>query len=248
MAVDPTMSTRNLRKRKSPPVISDDPVAEAMKPLTDEERQNWKGWVELESDPVSPIVLSTTTWHDHSHVCFDTHSITGAIQLHLTPVRCSGCQDSRSLWTGRRMSVSNSVSCFSFLDKPSTNGHFRQPVYGMVFLFRYHDDDAEALEQAEKCPRNVWFANQVREQAHQVKRILSYRQTINNACATVALLNIVMNVPDLDLGENLGAFKEATQKLKPPYRGKRLGNNDFIRGIHNTFARSVSIFPANKAC
>ena len=24
----------------------------AMKPLTDEERQNWKGWVELESNPV----------------------------------------------------------------------------------------------------------------------------------------------------------------------------------------------------
>lgn len=29
-----------------------DPVEEVMKPLTDEERRNWKGWVELESDPV----------------------------------------------------------------------------------------------------------------------------------------------------------------------------------------------------
>jgi hypothetical protein len=25
----------------------------AMKPLTDEERRSWAGWVELESDPVS---------------------------------------------------------------------------------------------------------------------------------------------------------------------------------------------------
>lgn len=46
---------RSLRQRKSAAsngVISD-PVEEAMKPLTDEERRNWKGWVELESDPVS---------------------------------------------------------------------------------------------------------------------------------------------------------------------------------------------------
>lgn len=46
-----------------------------------------------------------------------------------------------------------------------------------------------------------------------------------------------MNVPGLDLGENLRAFKDATQKLKPAYRGKKLGDDDFIRGIHNSFAR-----------
>lgn len=53
MEIDPAMTSRSLRKRKDPPAVSADPVAEAMKPLTDEERQNWKGWVELESDPVS---------------------------------------------------------------------------------------------------------------------------------------------------------------------------------------------------
>lgn len=51
---DPTPSKRpGLRTRKPPAVIEDDPLEEAMKPLTDEERRNWKGWVELESDPVS---------------------------------------------------------------------------------------------------------------------------------------------------------------------------------------------------
>ena len=64
-------------------------------------------------------------------------------------------------------------------------------------------------------------------------------QTTTNACATVALLNIVMNVPGLDLGDKLQTFKEATRKLKPPYRGKRLGEHDFIRGVHNSFARYV---------
>lgn len=51
--IDSVMSTRNLRKRKDPPTSMFDPATEAMKPLTDEERHNWKGWVELESDPVS---------------------------------------------------------------------------------------------------------------------------------------------------------------------------------------------------
>lgn len=53
MDIGPAMSGRNLRKRKEPPAFSMDPVNEALKPLTDEQRQNWKGWVELESDPVS---------------------------------------------------------------------------------------------------------------------------------------------------------------------------------------------------
>ena len=62
-------------------------------------------------------------------------------------------------------------------------------------------------------------------------------QTITNACATIALLNIVMNVPKVDLGEKLSAFKEVTKGLKPPYRGQELGENEFIRNIHNSFAR-----------
>lgn len=28
-----------------------------MQPLTDEERQSWPGWVELESEPVSSILI-----------------------------------------------------------------------------------------------------------------------------------------------------------------------------------------------
>jgi len=36
----------------------------------------------------------------------------------------------------------------------------REPVYGLVFLFRYKEDDAG--QQEEGCPDYVWFANQVR--------------------------------------------------------------------------------------
>ncbi|CZS95055.1 related to 26S proteasome-associated ubiquitin carboxyl-terminal hydrolase [Rhynchosporium agropyri] len=182
-----TMPTRSLRKRKEPPIFASDPVTEALRPLTDEERQNWKGWVELESDP--------------------------AIFNHI--LRRWGIQDVKV-----QEVFGLDDTCMSFVLKP---------IYGMIFLFRYHDDDAEAHDDAQKCPKHVWFAN----------------QTTTNACATIALLNIVMNVPGLDLGENLQAFKETTQQLKPPYRGKRLGDNAFIRGIHNSFARRMDILNAD---
>jgi len=51
--LDFTTSKRGgLRRKKQPSPAGDDPMIAAMKPLTDEERQNWKGWVELESNPV----------------------------------------------------------------------------------------------------------------------------------------------------------------------------------------------------
>ncbi|KAH7395722.1 ubiquitin carboxyl-terminal hydrolase [Cadophora sp. MPI-SDFR-AT-0126] len=158
-----------------------------MEPLTDEERQSWKGWVELESDP----------------------------SLFNYIIRKYGVQDVKV-----QEVFGLDDECMAYVPKP---------IYGMIFLFKYHDDDAENLEDSQKCPKHVWFAN----------------QTTNNACATVALLNIVMNIPGLELGDNLQAFKEATQKLKPPYRGKRLSDNDFIRGIHNSFARKIDILNAD---
>jgi ubiquitin carboxyl-terminal hydrolase L5 len=62
-------------------------------------------------------------------------------------------------------------------------------------------------------------------------------QTTSNACATVALLNIVMNIPDVDLGDALKAFKESTRLMNPPNRGQALSGDDFIRNIHNSFLR-----------
>jgi ubiquitin carboxyl-terminal hydrolase L5 len=55
---DATPSKRvGLRKRNADTRARDEAaaVAEAMKPLTNEERMNWKGWVELESDPVCKL-------------------------------------------------------------------------------------------------------------------------------------------------------------------------------------------------
>jgi len=50
----PSKRTGLRRKREEPMEPEPDPMGAAMKPLTDEERRAWPGWVELESEPVRP--------------------------------------------------------------------------------------------------------------------------------------------------------------------------------------------------
>ena len=62
-------------------------------------------------------------------------------------------------------------------------------------------------------------------------------QTTQNACATIALFNIIMNAEGLELGERLNQFKEESRSLSPPLRGNLLSNRPWIRMAHNSFAR-----------
>jgi ubiquitin carboxyl-terminal hydrolase L5 len=59
-----------------------------------------------------------------------------------------------------------------------------QPVHALIFLFRYQATDKTKLET--ECPKQVWYAEQVPD----------------FACATFALLNIVNNIPGLELGQH----------------------------------------------
>ncbi|OJK00616.1 hypothetical protein ASPACDRAFT_1867590 [Aspergillus aculeatus ATCC 16872] len=102
-----------------------------------------------------------------------------------------------------------------------------KPVYGLIFLSRWREDDPDKQEAS--CPEGLWFAN----------------QTASNACATVALLNIVNNVGDIDLGENLQHFKEFTMSFTPALRGDAVSNYGFIKRIHNSFARRMDILNAD---
>ena len=74
-----------------------------------------------------------------------------------------------------------------------------RPVHGLIFLFKWKKEPNE--EEVEiSCPEGVWFANQV----------------IDNSCASLAILNIILNIPDLDIGEHLAQFKEFTRDFSPP--------------------------------
>ncbi|KAL2185954.1 cysteine proteinase [Thermothelomyces heterothallicus CBS 203.75] len=99
------------------------------------------------------------------------------------------------------------------------------PVHGLVFLYEYVADQSPEVTYPSQ---DVWFAN----------------QTTHNACATIALLNIIMNAEGLSLGEKLRNFKQESKDLSPPLRGNMINNSTWIRVAHNSFARRLDLLDA----
>ena len=106
-----------------------------------------------------------------------------------------------------------------------------QPIYGLIFLFKWRSSDDSQ-------------ANVVRDS--RLTRLFFAKQVINNACATQAILSVLLNAPVVSdnaesdgiiLGENLSGFKEFTKEFDPTMKGLTLSNNDLIRDVHNTFAK-----------
>ena len=64
------------------------------------------------------------------------------------------------------------------------------------------------------------------------------RQTIQNACATQAIINILLNSNKIELGDTLKNFKEFTSTLPYDMRGDMIGQQELIRAKHNSFARN----------
>lgn len=74
------------------------------------------------------------------------------------------------------------------------------PVYGVIFLFKYpvgqkSTDEAVDGQYDFGATENLFFAN----------------QTIQNACATQAILSVLLNRGDLEIGGPLTEFREFTQ-------------------------------------
>lgn len=157
-------------------------LRETLSPLREVEQNQWKAWVEIESDPAFFNGL----------------------------LRDLGAQDIK-------VTELFSVDEFDFLP---------QPVLGFVLLCKYAGEDDEDTEEA---PRSLWFAN----------------QTMANGCATVALLNILMNSPEVQLGEKLSEFKRTTQYLPSFLRGYRLESDANMRTIHNAYARRLELLNAD---
>uniref|UniRef100_A0A7R9UD96 Ubiquitin carboxyl-terminal hydrolase n=1 Tax=Pinguiococcus pyrenoidosus TaxID=172671 RepID=A0A7R9UD96_9STRA len=102
-----------------------------------------------------------------------------------------------------------------------------KPVYGLVFLFKWQqEEDTREVVPPESEP-SLFFAKQV----------------IGNACATQALINVLLNIeePDFRLGEELTNFRTFTADFTPELRGASISNSEPIRQVHNSFSRMESM-------
>uniref|UniRef100_A0A8C9VR40 Ubiquitin carboxyl-terminal hydrolase n=1 Tax=Scleropages formosus TaxID=113540 RepID=A0A8C9VR40_SCLFO len=99
-----------------------------------------------------------------------------------------------------------------------------KPVHGLIFLFKWQpgEEPAGSVVQDSRLD-HIFFAKQV----------------INNACATQAIISVLLNClhADLHLGETLTEFREFSQSFDAAMKGLALSNSEVIRQVHNSFAR-----------
>lgn len=99
-----------------------------------------------------------------------------------------------------------------------------KPVHGLIFLFKWignSDIDGEMINDSRGDD------------------IIFCKQVIENACATQAILSVLLNCNhiDLDIGNELKELLSFITCFDPETKGLALSNSDMIRRVHNSFAR-----------
>ncbi|KIM30592.1 hypothetical protein M408DRAFT_323399 [Serendipita vermifera MAFF 305830] len=114
-----------------------------------------------------------------------------------------------------------------FLESTSRQVPSWRIPYGFILCFKWREDSytRDDYHNDEVDTQLPWFANQLS----------------NDSCATLALLNIVLNHDDVDLGPFLTPFKEYTLEMDPAMRGLCVASSTELRQVHNNFARPADI-------
>ena len=96
-----------------------------------------------------------------------------------------------------------------------------EPVYGLIFLFKYMQKSDYKPNVLSTWDEDLFFA----------------KQEVQNACATQAILGILLNNTDkLDIGPTLTELKNFTDGMDPATRGLAISNSEKIRTEHNKFS------------
>jgi ubiquitin carboxyl-terminal hydrolase L5 len=100
-----------------------------------------------------------------------------------------------------------------------------QPIHALIFLFKWLPTPATSSggppHGGTYAPDFAGFF------AHQV---------VNNACATLAVLNALGNIHPLVAGSDLAGLLEFAQALDPQTRGLALTSADWLRAAHNALS------------
>lgn len=110
---------------------------------------------------------------------------------------------------------------------------FETKVYGFVFLFRYVLGD----RRARKAARDLVAEDTYVFDMDMVNDMFFAHQIIDNSCATHALLSVLLNCEDVDLGPNLTRLKNFSKGLNPESKGLAISNMLELSRAHNKHAK-----------
>lgn len=96
-------------------------------------------------------------------------------------------------------------------------------VFGCIFLFKWVEEEDERPTVDAPEEQGIFFAKQV----------------IQDACATQAIISVLLNCtsPHLELGSSLTEFREFVGSFPADLKGAALADSETIRTAHNSFAR-----------
>ncbi|KAJ7128952.1 ubiquitin carboxyl-terminal hydrolase [Mycena crocata] len=103
-----------------------------------------------------------------------------------------------------------------------------QPLHALIFLFKWIPTSGDAsTSQGGEHDRDFpgFFAHQV----------------VNNACATLAVLNGLGNIPSLTTGPQLADLINFTTGMDPQTRGMVITSADWLREAHNSLSPPSAI-------
>ena len=102
-----------------------------------------------------------------------------------------------------------------------------QPIHALIFLFKWVDNaDVSGGAQGTYDDDFPGFF------AHQV---------VNNACATLAVMNALCNIPTLQKGPQLQDLLSFTSGMDPQTSGLAITSSDFFREVHNALSPPSAI-------
>ncbi|KAK7472976.1 hypothetical protein VKT23_001080 [Stygiomarasmius scandens] len=100
-----------------------------------------------------------------------------------------------------------------------------QPLHALIFLFKWIPTPEESTAGTYDPEFPGFFAHQV----------------VNNACATLAVLNALGNIPSLQKGPQLSELFNFTTGMDPQTRGLVITSADWLREAHNSLSPPSAI-------
>ncbi|KAJ7287755.1 ubiquitin carboxyl-terminal hydrolase [Mycena rebaudengoi] len=104
-----------------------------------------------------------------------------------------------------------------------------QPLHALIFLFKWLPTSSGETTSATQGEYDRDFPGFF---AHQV---------VNNACATLAVLNALGNIPSLITGPQLAELTSFTTGMDPQTRGMVITSADWLREAHNSLSPPSAI-------